>query len=180
MITIELKDFDDLLALAHQLIRDYSYKGVQPPAADPMDGAVVSGGVFADTSVTAPLSPQAVPAAVSPTPVTPAIQPQVQQVSPVAPAAPITPPGPVPAQNPPVPAVPLTSTQAAPVTQVQTSTPSYTLDDISRAATTLMDAGRQGELIGLLKQFGIATLPDLPKEQYGAFATALRGMGAQI
>ena len=80
------------------------------------------------------------------------------------------------AQTPPVQAM----TQSAPVTQVQTSTPSYTLDDISRAATTLMDAGRQGELIELLRQFGIATLPDLPKEQYGAFATALRGMGAQI
>lgn len=45
---------------------------------------------------------------------------------------------------------------------------------------TLMDSGRQADLQGLLKTFGVEALPALPKEQYGAFATALRGMGAQI
>ncbi len=63
---------------------------------------------------------------------------------------------------------------------VQTSTPSYTADELSRAAITLMDAGRQNELIGLLQQFGVMSVPNLRPDQYGAFATALRGLGAQI
>lgn len=70
---------------------------------------------------------------------------------------------------------------AAPVqSAVPTSAVSYTLDDLARAGMTLMDSGRQSDLQGLLKTFGVEALPALPKEQYGAFATALRGMGAQI
>ena len=54
------------------------------------------------------------------------------------------------------------------------------MDDLARAAIPLMDAGGQQALVGLLSQFGVSALPELPKEQYGAFATALRGMGAKI
>ncbi len=68
---------------------------------------------------------------------------------------------------------------AAP-TAVPTAGTSYTLDQLARAAMTLMDSGRQADLQQLLAQFGVEALPVLPKEQYGAFATALRGMGAQI
>lgn len=97
---------------------------------------------------------------------TPAIpQPPVQQ-APVQPM--VTQQAPPPIQHPPV-------TQ-----QVPTATQRYTLDDLARAAMTLMDSGRQAELQGLLKNFGVDALPVLPQEQYGAFATALRGMGAQI
>lgn len=71
--------------------------------------------------------------------------------------------------------------QAAPAPQpVPTSTVSYTADDLARAAMTLMDAGKQPQLIQLLNSFGVDSLPALAPEQYGAFATALRGMGAQI
>ena len=63
---------------------------------------------------------------------------------------------------------------------VQTTAPSYTPDDLARAAMTLMDSGRQGDLIDLLAQFGADTLTHLQPEQYGAFATALRGLGAPI
>jgi hypothetical protein len=59
-------------------------------------------------------------------------------------------------------------------------TPSFTYDDLARAASSLMDAGKQQQLIGLLGQFQIQRLDLLPKEQYGAFATALRQMGARI
>ena len=45
---------------------------------------------------------------------------------------------------------------------------------------TLMDLGKQDELQKLLQTFGVPALPALPKEQYGAFATALRGLGARI
>lgn len=67
-----------------------------------------------------------------------------------------------------------------PTQPLQTSAPSYTLDDLSNAAMTLMDRGMQMQLQQLLVGYGVSSLPELPKEQYGAFATALRGMGAQI
>lgn len=91
--------------------------------------------------------------------------------------APVTPPT-APNAAPIAPVTPPT----APFTPstVPTSTHEYTLDDLARAGMTLMDAGRQADVQGLLAQFGVAVLPALPKEQYGAFATALREMGAQI
>ena len=103
----------------------------------------------------------------SPAPVTLVTQTQTQQM---------------PVQQAPV------QTQTAPVqqspastpAQVQTATPSYTMDDLAGAAVPLMESGRQADLLNLLAQFGVESLPALPKEQYGAFATALRGLGAQI
>lgn len=69
---------------------------------------------------------------------------------------------------------------AAPAAPVPTTQVSYKPDDLARAAMSLMDSGRQPDLIALLGQFGVVSIPDLRPEQYGAFATALRGMGAQI
>jgi hypothetical protein len=63
---------------------------------------------------------------------------------------------------------------------VPTSAPSYTLDQLAVAATQLVDAGRREELVQLLASFGVQALTALPKEQYGAFATKLREMGAKI
>lgn len=85
----------------------------------------------------------------------------------------------VPAQTAPVQTSPI---QTAPVqTAVPTSTVAYTMDDLARAGMSLMDCGKQAELQKLLKEgFGVDALPQLPKKQYGAFATALREMGAQI
>jgi hypothetical protein len=54
------------------------------------------------------------------------------------------------------------------------------MDELTNAAVMLMDSGRQADLLNLLAQFGVEALPALPREQYGAFATALRGLGAQI
>lgn len=71
---------------------------------------------------------------------------------------------------------PIKPVQTAPVAQPQT----YTIEQIQTACAPLMDAGKQQELVGLLAQFGVQSLPQLPKEQYGAFATALRGLGANI
>ncbi len=101
---------------------------------------------------------------------------------PIMPTAVPTAPGPAPTAHTVVPTAPASvpvAPAAAPAA-VPTSAPSYSLDDLARAAMTLMDVGRQGELQQLLQQFNVAALPMLPKEQYGAFATALRGMGAQI
>lgn len=95
-----------------------------------------------------------------------------------------------PAAAPPVqPAVPVQTTpvqtaapvQAAPVAPVvPTVEHTYTLDDLANAAMTLMDKGMQAQLQNLLAGYGVEALPALPKNQYGNFATALRGMGANI
>lgn len=70
---------------------------------------------------------------------------------------------------------------AEPATEaVPTAVPrDYTLDDLARAAMPLMDT-HMADLQRLLQSFGVEALPNLPKEQYGAFATALRGMGGRI
>ena len=58
--------------------------------------------------------------------------------------------------------------------------PQYTVDQIMAAGSALMDAGRGTELINLLHSFGVQAVMDLKPEQIGAFATALRNMGAKI
>lgn len=67
-----------------------------------------------------------------------------------------------------------------PAASVPTATHVYTLEQLAVAATPLIDAGRQHELVALLAQFGVQALTQLPKERYGEFATALRGLGAKI
>lgn len=92
-----------------------------------------------------------------------------------APAASVAPVPIAPATPAAVPTAPVTPAPAVP-----TSTHTYTPDELAKAAMPLMDAGKQQELIGLVHQFGASSIPELRPEQYGAFATALRGMGAQI
>ncbi|MCX4356984.1 MAG: hypothetical protein OSJ43_12315 [Oscillospiraceae bacterium] len=48
------------------------------------------------------------------------------------------------------------------------------------AGTSLMDAGKTNDLVNLLHSFGVQAVTELKPENYGAFATALRGMGAKI
>lgn len=130
-------------------------------------------------------APVAPAAPVTQNPVAPTAQAPVVPAAPVA-QAPVAPAAPVagtPAvQAPAAPAAQAPAGQpAVPTGTVPTKEPGYTLDDLSRAAITLLDAGhQQAELQQLLAQFGVAALPALPQEQYGAFATALRGLGAKI
>ena len=106
------------------------------------------------------------------------VAPAAASVAPAVPiqSVPVAPVVPVPTQTPVVQSVPTAPVQ----TPVPTTSVTYTPDDLARAAFALMDSGRQQELIGLLQQFGVNAIPELRPEQYGAFATALRGMGAQI
>lgn len=69
---------------------------------------------------------------------------------------------------------------AAVPTAVATAVATYTMEQLAVAATQLVDTGRRTELVSLLGQFGVPALTALPKDQYGAFATALRQMGAKI
>ena len=85
---------------------------------------------------------------------------------------------PVPVQQLPVQPV---YQQPAPVQQpLPTTQQTYSMEQLAVAATQLVDAGRRTELVGLLSSFGVQALTALPKEQYGAFATQLRAMGAKI
>ncbi len=121
-----------------------------------------------NTQVTTPTStPTSTPAQISQPPTQQAPTSAPTQVS--VPLIPIAPPVP-PAQPP------QTSAAEVPVAPAQT----YTMDQLAVAATQLVDAGRREELISLLTQFGVQALTALPKEQYGAFATTLRQMGAKI
>lgn len=86
------------------------------------------------------------------------------------------------AQTQSVPITPMTApvTQTVPVTSVPTTERTYSLDELANAAMTLMDKGMQSQLQELLASYGVEALPALPREMYGNFATALRGMGANI
>lgn len=116
-----------------------------------------------------PTAPAPAPAApVSPAPVTPTQTPTP------APAAPVAAPAPTAGQtsaapgNTPAPTVPVTGA------------PTYTLDQISRAGASLVDAGKMQQLLELLGRYGVQAVTQLQPEQYGAFATELRALGAQI
>ena len=89
----------------------------------------------------------------------------------------------LPTQQP-VQSVPV-QTQPVPVQQpVQTAVPVtekvYTLEDLQRASSTLVQAGKIQLLQGLLQEFNSLALTTLPVEQYGAFALRLRELGAAI
>lgn len=68
----------------------------------------------------------------------------------------------------------------APTQAVPTAAPTYTREDLSKAAMSLMDKGMQAQLQQLIQSFGVSSLVELPAEQYRSFATAIREMGAQI
>jgi hypothetical protein len=73
--------------------------------------------------------------------------------------------------------------EQAPVQQQQavpTSAPAYSMNQLAVAATQLVDAGKREDLLQLLASFGASALMGLTKEQYGAFATKLREMGAKL
>ena len=97
----------------------------------------------------------------------PVAQP-VAPVMPVAPTAPTAPPA--PASAPAAPPVPL-----APA-------PQYSLDQIARAGADLVtrEPAKAAAAQQLLASFGVQTVSELPKERFGEFVTALRGLGASI
>ena len=109
----------------------------------------------------------------------PAQQPQVPIQQPVQPVQTVQQTVPVqPVQT----AVP--TQQTVPVQPVQTAVPvaekTYTLEDLQRASSTLVQAGKIQLLQGLLQEFNSLALTTLPVEQYGTFALRLRELGAAI
>ena len=107
-----------------------------------------------------------VPATVQAPPVAPVSQPAT--VAPVVPTSVSVPTTPEPTQAQPTPAVPV-----APVKE-------YTLEEIQVALQPLMDAGRTNEIVGLMQKYKVASLPELPKDQFPNLVVDLRNMGARI
>lgn len=97
--------------------------------------------------------------------------------APVAPAPVQTAPTPAPVAAPPVTPMP---TAAAPAPAVPVTAPTYTLDQIAKAGANLVDAGKMEQLLALLTKYGVQAVTQLTPDQYGAFATELRALGAQI
>lgn len=112
-----------------------------------------------------PTAPVA-PATVQAPPVAPVAQPTT--VAPVVPTSVSVPTTPEPQQAPPTAAVPV-----APVKE-------YTLEEIQVALQPLMDAGRTNEIVGLMQKYKVASLPELPKDQFPNLVVDLRNMGARI
>ena len=107
-----------------------------------------------------------VPATVQAPPVAPVAQPTT--VTPVVPTSAPLQSHPEPTQAQPTLAVPV-----APVKE-------YTLEEIQVALQPLMDAGRTNEIVGLMQKYKVASLPELPKDQFPNLVVDLRNMGARI
>lgn len=108
-----------------------------------------------------------VPATVQAPPVAPVAQP-APVAPPVVPTSVSVPTTPGPQQVPATPAVPV-----APVKE-------YTLEEIQVALQPLMDTGRTNEIVGLMQKYKVASLPELPKDQFPNLVVDLRNMGARI
>lgn len=65
---------------------------------------------------------------------------------------------------------------------VPTAAPAYTLEQVGRAGADLIAAQpeKMEALLDLLQQFEVPAVAALKPEQLGAFATALRGLGANL
>lgn len=78
-------------------------------------------------------------------------------------------------------AQPVPIQQPAPAAAVPTAAPKqYTLPEIQAACGPLMDAGKMNELAEVIKSFGVASLMELPADQYGNLVIKLRALGARL
>lgn len=168
-ITVEAPDLAaSILKLAEAIA-----SGPDPALLIPDEPLPVS--AYPATPAAAPVAPVAAP--VSPAPVNPTPGPAPTTAAPVAAPS----PSPTPVTNAPT-AGPTSATPGntpAPAVPV-TGAPAYTLDQISRAGASLVDAGKMQQLLELLGRYGVQAVTQLKPEQYGAFATELRALGAQI
>lgn len=138
---------------------------LQPVRPAPTDGAIAMPAA-APTSFPPQAFPAAAPA-VTNYPAASAVTAPPAQPVPTAPAPTVPPTAPVP-----------------------TSVKKYTADELALAARPIAEAGRQQELINLIRTFQVtdasgmtrpaASIRDLLPEQYPAFANGLRQLGGRI
>lgn len=144
---------------------------------EPVQPTTLSAAI-AETASAPVMMAQPVPMGLPPVPPPPVETPVPVPTAPV-PTAPVPVPTPAPEVPAPAPA-PVPETPAPVPAPVATAATSYKLDDLARAAAGLVDEGRMSELHALLGQYNVSSLPELPVDQYAAFATALRNAGARI
>lgn len=141
------------------------------------------------TNTTSAVANESTPAQETPQQVTPAANPTAHTTAPqYAPAVPTTPNVNYPTDATqsvaqpvnvtPVPPVPIGVAPTAPA--VPTAAPTFTLEMLSKAGADLVDMGKMDSLMMLLQNFGVEAITSLNPEYYGAFATELRNLGAQI
>lgn len=136
-------------------------------------------GTSADT---APSAPRAVPAAIPTAPQPETVTPSYAAPTPAIPAPATAIPAPATAIPVPATAIPV-PTPISPVpapTAVPTAVPTYTQADLMTAGARLMTTVGMPAMQELMARFGVQAIHQLKPEQYGAFAQALRDMGAQI
>lgn len=165
--------------MASSLLTLVQNAGAVPPSAPaaPVASAAAPAVTPAPVVAPGPMSPVAT-APSAPTPASVGSAPTQHPAAPVSPptsAVPVTPtpPATAPAPSTPAPAVPVAPT---------TPTPGYTLEQLSTAGANLTraDPSKMAQLVALLQQYGVQAVTQLAPEHYGAFATALRGLGAAI
>lgn len=102
----------------------------------------------------------------------------VEQPSPITPAAPNAPGAPAVPVAPPLPTTPAPAAPPVPLAPA----PQYSLDQIARAGADLVtrEPAKAAAAQQLLASFGVQTVSEVPKERFGEFVTALRGLGASI
>lgn len=86
-------------------------------------------------------------------------------------------PDPEPVKTEPVKPEPVKAEEPVLLTPSQVT---YTRDDLTRAAVSLIDSGKKADLQALLEKFGVSALPSLPKDHYVAFAGELKALGATV
>lgn len=170
MIKIEITGNDLLEALAN--IAAYGLLCMENREVSDAAGAIIETARNKRVPHTAEVSvpPTTPPAPPSTAPAAPIGQSQAGSAQAASPGS-TTPSDPAPTPAP------------APATGVPVAaTPTYTLEQISKAGAELL--GQHPELrdalMGLLRDQGVEAVYQLDPAQYGAYATALRGLGARI
>lgn len=166
---------------SHEEIRDYATRTLHMVSAPAEE---VSQPAYVDNSGLHPVDVQQLhqQAPTTQTGQAPTAAPVQTAAQPVPPA----PAAPAPIQQPPVtppPAQPAPVQQPDPAAQPLPTTAvaqEYTQDQISLAMAGLVSQGKQPEIVALIQSFGVSSLVELPKEQYGALAVKLHEMGVQI
>lgn len=178
MITLTFEDYDEMLGFARKLLN------VEKETTDlPVEKAAQAEALKQQPAATVPYGQQIAPhfpeANTGAAATVQAPQAPVPSMTPPAqPAAPVMTPPMQPATQP----APAPQTPPAQPAAVPTTEHTYTAEELQTAAVLMVDKdpGMMAHIQELLQQFGVSALPELPAEKYGAFATALRGMGAQI
>lgn len=186
-INVTLNADSSLLAflgqMAPSLLTLVQNAGTIPPSAPAAPAASAAAPAVTPAPVVAPgpMGPVATaPSAPTPAPVGSApTQPPAARVGPPTSAVPVTPTqSPTPPVTAPAPSTPAPAVPVAPTTPA----PGYTLEQLSTAGANLtrVDPSKMAQLVALLQQYGAQAVTQLAPEHYGAFATALRGLGAAI